>query len=364
MLRSTLLLFTLLIGLSSPAFAQGPVISTVAGKGDKENNGDSGVAVEINVPEPFGVEIGPDGGLYVTEITHHRVRRIDLKSGEIKTVAGNGQMGYSGDGGPATQAKLNQPYEVRFDAEGNMYFNEMINNVIRKVDAKTQVISTIAGVQGRGGFGGDGGPATQARFSAPHSIALDGKGGLYVADINNHRIRRIDLKTGIVDSIAGSNERVLPKEGQVAKGNPMLGPRALFIDGTMMWIALREGHSVFKMDLQDGILHHVSGTGQLGYTGDGGPAKDATYNGPKGIAVGPDKNVYVVDTENHCIRKIDIATGLISTLAGSGPTQAGAGGDGGPANKGQMNRPHGICIGSDGSVYIGDTLSHRVRKVR
>lgn len=362
-MRCALLLVCLLIPPAT-AFSQEVKISTVAGTGEAANNGNSGAADKINIGQPFGVELGPDGALYVTEVEHHRVRRLDLKTKEVSTVAGNGQRGYSGDGGPAIEAKLDQPYEVRFDKDGNMFFVEMVNNVVRRVDAKTKVISTVAGVGGRRGYGGDGGPAVQALFSAPHSIALDGKGGLYIADINNNRIRRVDLASGIVDSIAGSNGRTLPKDGQIAKGNSILAPRALYIDGDVMWIALREGHSVWKMSLTDGILHHVSGTGTVGYTGDGGPAKDATYNGPKGIVVGPDKNVYVVDTENHCIRKIDVATGVISTLAGSGPDQAGAAGDGGLAVKGQMNRPHGICIGPDGAVYIGDTVSHKVRMVK
>lgn len=339
------------------------IISTVAGTGSPENNGDQGNATKINIGDTFGVEVGPDGALYVTEVKNHRVHRVDLKTGKLTVVAGNGKKGYSGDGGPATKASLNEPYEVRFDKNGNMFFVEMKNHVIRRVDAKTGVISTIAGT-GKQGFSGDGGPAIKATFSVPHSIALDGKGGLYVADIGNHRIRRIDLKTGIVDSIAGSEKRVLPKDGQTAKGNPILGPRALYIDGTTMWIALREGHSVWKLNLGDGILHHVAGTGKKGFSGDGGPAKDATFNGPKGIAVGPKGNVYVVDTENQAIRMINTKTKIISTIAGSGPGNRGSGGDGGLATKAQLARPHGICVGLDGAVYIGDTLNHRVRRVK
>ena len=143
----------------------------------------------------------------------------------------------------------------------------------------------------------------------------------------------------------------------------MIGPRALYIEGPTIWIALREGHSVWKMDLSSGVLTHVAGTGKRGYSGDGGPAKEATFDGPKGIAIGPDKAVYVVDTENHAIRRIDTVAGKISTIAGGGPQQQGSSGDGGPATMATMDRPHGIGLGPDGTVYIGDTNNHRVRRI-
>ena len=351
----------LLVGISN-AYASGGHIDTVAGTGQPDNNGDGGKATQVNVGAPFGVEIGPDEALYIMEVGNHRVRRLDLKTGQLTTVAGCGRQGYSGDGGPATKAELNEPYEVRFDRDGNMYFVEMKNHIIRKVDAKTRTISTIAGV-GRPGYGGDRGPATEAIFSSPHSIAMDGRGGLYVADIGNHRIRRIDLETGIVQTIAGNGQRQLPGDGQTALANPVLGPRALFIEGTTMWVALREGHSVWTLDLATGKWRHVAGTGQKGFSGDGEPAKTATFNGPKGIAVGQGGDVYVVDTENQAIRKIDAESGLIWTVAGGGPDQRGPGGDGGSATAAQLDRPHGICVGSDRTIYIGDTLNHRVRRI-
>ncbi len=273
--------FVAVLSIGSPGVeASGGTIDTVAGTGQKDNNGGAGVATQVNIGAPFGTEIGPDGALYVTEVGNHRVFRVDLKSGQLTTVAGCGRQGYSGDGGPATEAELNEPYEVRFDKDGNMYFVEMRNHIIRKVDAKTRIISTIAGT-GKPGYGGDGGPATKALFKNPHSIALDDRGGLYVADIANHRIRRIDLETGIVESIAGDGQRQLPREGQTARGNPVLGPRALFIQGTTMWVALREGHSVWTLDLANGEWSHIAGTGQKGFSGDGGRAKAATFNGPK-----------------------------------------------------------------------------------
>jgi streptogramin lyase len=350
----------LAVTVAAPAPTRAGKIETVAGTGQPEDNGSAGPGTRTNVGDPFGVEIGPDGALYITEVRNHRVRRLDLKSGRLTTMAGTGRKGYSGDGGRATEADLNEPYEVRFDSAGNMYFVEMQNHIVRRVDAQTNKITTIAGT-GEPGFAGDGGPATKAQFHRPHSIALDGRGNLYVADIGNHRIRRIDLETGFVESIAGNEQRRLPRDGQVARGQPILGPRALCIDKGTLWIALREGHSVWRMELNEGRLRHVAGSGKQGYTGDGGPAIRATFNGPKGIAVGPDGDVYVVDTENQVIRKIDVARGRVTTVAGNG-TRGGAG-DGGPATAAQLDRPHGICLGPDGSIYIGDTLNHRVRRV-
>lgn len=359
MIRS---LSTTLFVCFTPLLAHAVTIDSVAGDGAAKNNGNTGTATKIGVAQPFGVEIGPGGGLYVTEVGNHRVMRVDLKTGQLKTVAGCGRKGYSGDGGPATEAELNEPYEVRFDKSGNMFFVEMQNHLIRSVDAKTGNISTIAGT-GERGFGGDGGPATKAKFSSPHSIALDYLGGLYVADIGNHRIRRIDLNTGTVDTIAGTGEKKMPTNGGTAQGKPVVGPRALCIDGETMWVALREGHSVWRLSLTTGIWSHVAGTGMKGFSGDGSSAKTATFNGPKGIAVGPKGKVFVVDTENQAIRKIDPKADTIATIAGSGPDQRGGAGDGGSATKAQFDRPHGICVGADGVVYIGDTNNHRVRRV-
>lgn len=346
---------------STCGFAQ--TIETIAGTGKAENGGSEGTALQTNIGEPFGVEIGPEGGLYVCEVRNHRVWRVDLKGGTAKVVAGSGKAGYAGDGGNATAALLNEPYEVRFDKAGNMLFVEMKNHVVRKVDGKTGLISTIAGT-GKPGFAGDGGPATKAQLLTPHSIALDADDNVYIADIGNHRIRKVDSKTGLMESIAGNGEKKLPQNGQVARDSPMLGPRALLVQGSDIWIALREGHSVWKLDLARGKLTHIAGSGKKGFTGDGAAAKLATFDGPKGIAFGPDGNVYVMDTENNAVRKIDLKSGLVSTVAGSGPEAKGGSGDGGLATKAQMDRPHGICIGPDGAIYIGDTNNHRVRRVK
>lgn len=327
-------------------------ITTVAGNGDKRRLG-----------QPFGVEVGPDAALYICEVENHRIHRLDLATGKMTVVAGSGAKGYAGDGGPATEALLNEPYEVRFDRAGNMYFVEMQNHVVRRVDRQTGRIETVAGT-GQSGYNGAEGPATRIQLNRPHSIALDDQGYLYIADIGNHRIRRVHLATGQLDTIAGNGQRQLPQDGQPAKNRPVLGPRALAIDGRTLWVALREGHSLWKMDLDRGIWWHVAGTGQKGYSGDGGPARAATLNGPKGVALDRYGNVYLADTENQVIRRVHVRTGIITTVAGQGPDARGFGGDGGPAEKAQFDRPHGICVAADGTIFVGDTNNHRVRQIK
>jgi DNA-binding beta-propeller fold protein YncE len=340
-------------------------IETVAGNGE---SGDlpaaTSRAVEVPVAMPFGVECGPDGALYITSIGQHRVLRLDTRRGELSSVAGSGKLGYSGDGGPATEAALNEPYEVRFDDSGHyMYFVEMMNHLIRRVDLHTGRISTVAGAP-EAGFAGDGGSASEARFRQPHSIALDDRGNLYVADIGNHRIRAIDLAAGTIRTIAGTGEKKLPRDGGPAAGQPILGPRALHVVGRTMWIALREGNSIWRLDLDTGVIRHVAGSGQSGYSGDGGPLLAATFNGPKGIAATAEGAVYVVDAENQAVRKIDTKACTIETIAGRGPRERGFAVEKGPALEAKVDRPHGIGIAPDGSLYLGDTSNHRVRWLR
>lgn len=344
-------------------------IETIAGTGQPGDNGREGLATETNIDQPFGLEFGPDGALYICEVGQHRVRRLDVAKGRLTTVAGCGRKGYAGDGGSATEAELNEPYEVRFDSHGNLHFVEMRNHVVRRVDAKTGRISTVSGT-GKAGYSGDGGPAIAAELRDPHSIAFDANDRLFIADIGNHRVRRVDPKTGKMETIAGNGEKRLPHDGGTARGKPIFGPRALFIVGDDLWIALREANSIWRLDLKDGTIHRVAGTGEKGFSGDGGPALQATFNGPKGIAVDRFGRIIVADTENQAIREIDFRSGLIRTLAGAGPQPEAVSkehratvGDGGPPTKALLDRPHGVCLGPDGSVYSGDTNHHRVRKV-
>ena len=329
-------------------------ITTIAG------NGTAGYGPN-QVANPYGLVIGPDGALYICEVDNNVVRRLDLKTKQLTTVAGNNKRGYSGDGGPATAAELNQPYEIRFDKAGNMFFVEMQNHLIRRVDAKTKLISTVAGT-GQPGFGGDGGPAVKAQFRQPHSIQFDPDGNMLVCDIGNHRIRRVNLKTGIIDTYAGTGERKPTPDGAKLDGTPLNGPRALDLDPKgNLYLALREGNAVYRIDPKSRTIHHIAGTGDKGYTGDGGDGRKATLSGPKGISWSPDGGVYIADTESHTIRRIDLKTGVITTVAGTG--ERGDGPDGDPL-KCKTSRPHGVFVDRKGIVYIGDSESHRVRVLR
>lgn len=335
-------------------------IRTVAGTGQAGYAGDGGPATQAQLNNPFGLVRGPDGALYVCDMANHVIRKV-ARDGTISSVAGTGQRGYSGDGGPARQAQLNEPYEIRFDRAGNMYFVEMQNNVVRRVDAKSQIISTVAG-KGKPGFSGDGGPASEASLRQPHSIQLDAMGNIFICDIGNHRIRKVDIATGRISTFAGTGERSATPDGAPIQGTPLNGPRAIDFDKMgNLWLALREGNAVYRLDLKSATIQHIAGTGKSGFTGNGGPAKAATLSGPKGISRGPDGNVYLADTESHSIRKINLANGNLELIAGTG--EKGDGPDGDPL-KCRLARPHGIFVDAGSSIFIGDSENHRVRVLR
>ena len=315
---------------------------------------------ESQVNNPYGLAIGPDGQLYFCDLDNQRIRRLDLKTHRVETVVGNGQKGYSGDGGAATGASLNMPHEIQFDSRGHLYIAERDNHVVRKVDAKTRSISTFAGT-GSAGFSGDGGPAAKAQLRSPHSIALDPSGrSLIICDIGNHRIRRVEFATGIIDTAGGTGEKQPTPEGAPLKGTPLNGPRTIVFDAKGdMYLALREGNAIYRVDRKLLNLHHVAGTGEQGYAGDGGDARKAKLGGPKGLAWARDV-LYVADTENHVIRAIDLKTGIITTVLGTG--QRGDGPEPNPRNC-ALARPHGVLVDARGVLYVADSEAHRIRRV-
>jgi len=335
-------------------------IRTVAGTGTAGSAGDGGPATAAQIDNPFGITRGPDGNLWFCEYTGQLVRKITA-DGKIHIVAGTGAKGYTGDGGPALQATFNLPHEIRFDRAGNFYIADMVNSAIRKVDAKTGIINTFAGT-GKPGYSGDGGPANAAQLKQPHSIQFDPAGDLYICDIGNHVIRKVDMMTGMISTFAGTGKSGPTPDGAPIASTPLNGPRSMDFDAQgNLWLVTREGNQVFKFDLRAGKIHHIAGNGKKGFTGNGGPAQDATLSGPKGISVGPNGNVYLADTESHSVRMIDVKKGTLELIAGTG--ERGDGPEGDPL-KCKMARLHGIFVDKDGSVFIGDSEAHRVRVVK
>jgi streptogramin lyase len=237
----------------------------------------------------------------------------------------------------------------------------MMNQVIRRIDAQTGLITTFAGT-GKKGYSGDGGPAAEATLSSPHSIQFGPDGDLYICDIGNHAIRRIDLRTGIIRTFAGTGKAGATPDGARITGTPLRGPRSLDFDRAgNLWVVKREGNQVYRFDLSAGTLHLVAGTGASGFSGNGGPARQATLSGPKGLAVDQHGNVWLADTESHTIRMIDAASGKLELMAGTGRKGDGPDGD---SLRCAMARPHGIFADADGAIYIGDSEAHRIRVLR
>lgn len=311
-------------------------ISTVAGTGEQGFSGDGGLATAAQINDPYGVVRGPDGAIWFCEYTGQRIRRI-AADGTITTVAGNGQKGYRGDGGPALEASFNLPHELRFDAAGNLFITDMANHVIRRIDAHSGIITTFAGNHRRG-YAGDGGAAADASLNSPHSLQFGPDGSLYICDIGSNVIRRVDMRSGIISTFAGTGSPGSTPDNSPIIGTPLKGPRSLDFDREgNLWLVTREGNQVFKSDLKAGVIRHVAGTGESGFTGNGGPAKLATLSGPKGIALDTQGNAWLADTESHSVRRINAATGDIELIAGTG--ERGNGSDGDPLSC-AMNRLH------------------------
>ena len=334
-------------------------IQTYVGTGEAGYAGDGGLALQATCSEPFMCDFDSAGNLFYTEAKNHIVRRVDKSTGVVTTVAGTGESGYSGDGGPATQATMQEPYSLQVDGNGDIYIVDRLNAVVRKVDAATGIITTVAGT-GEVGYSGDGGPGDQAMLREPNDCFLDGKGGLLIADIQDQRIRRLDLISGMISTFAGNGDKERSGDGKPALESSFLGSRAVCMDSKgNTYIAEREGNGVRKIDAS-GIMSTVAGTGERGYEGDGGPALTATWGSPKALRCDAQDNVVVVDTENHAIRVIHADSGIVTTIAGG---RLGGEGDGGPATEAAMDRPHGCGIDIDGNIFVADSNNHRVRVV-
>jgi RHS repeat-associated protein len=332
------------------------VITTVAGNGAQGYGGDGGPATQASLNYPGGITHAPDGSLYIADYYNHRVRRVGL-DGIITTVAGNGNQGYSGDGGPATQAELALPYGLDVARDGSLYIADQKNHRIRRVGLDG-IITTVAG-NGTAGFDGDGGPATQAKLYEPVGIVLSPDGSLYIADHTNQRIRRVG-PDGIITTVAGTGSYSYGGDGGLATLASFRYPySAVLQPNGSFYIGDHYNHRVRRVG-PDGIITTVAGTGNQGYSGDGGLATQAMLNSPGAVGLSPDGSLYIPDSWNHRVRRVG-PDGIITTVAGNG--SAGYGGDNGPATQAQLYYPSTTVIGPDGSLYISDPYNHRIRRL-
>ena len=319
-------------------------ISTVAGTGEEGRRGDGGPAIEARLQRPRGVALDGAGNIYIADADNHLVRRVD-PSGTITTFAGTGDAGYAGDGGLATDAQLHEPRAVAIDPAGNVFIAESRNRTVRKVDP-AGVITTVAGTgpRGRGRVTGIG---TEVRMTRPRALAVGRFGDVYIADESANRILRLDT-AGRVTVVVGRGQR------------EFFSPRDVAVDAEgNAYVVFGSTHRVIKVDA-GGIVTPFAGTGRFGFSGDGGPAAEARLAFPAGVATDDRGNVYIADTSNHRIRVVD-SRGKIETIAGTGVR--GFGGDSGPATSASFYYPADVAAGVDGSLYVADRFNNRIRKI-
>jgi sugar lactone lactonase YvrE len=334
-----------------------PAIQTIAGTGDSGFGGDFGDALSAQLNAPSAVAVDVLRNLYIADTRNNRIRRVDTDR-RISTIAGTGSPGFSGDGGPAVAAQLNQPLGVAVDVQGNLYIADTLNQRIRKVDLFGR-ISTIAGT-GSNGFSGDGGPAVQAQLSRVVGLAVDFFGNVYAADVDNNRIRKID-PLGRITTVAGSAAGGFAGDGRRATAAQLNQPRDVAVDGLgQLYIADTSNNRIRRVNLS-GIISTVAGNGEAGFSGDGRVATEASLNFPRGVAMDQAGQVYIADMMNNRIRMVNFQ-GVISTAVGNG--EPGFSGDGGPALHASLHFPRDIHVTPNGEIFIADLDNHRVRKVK
>ena len=322
--------------------------------------GDGAPAGQAKITSPFGVGFDGAGRLFFVEMLGHRVRTIG-PDGLVTTLAGTGQAGNGGDQGPAARAQVNGPHSLAVATNGDIYIADTWNNRVRKIDARSGQIQNVAGT-GRKGFSGDGGPAARAEFGGVYCLAFDEEGQtLDLADLDNRRVRRVDLKTGIVTTVAGNGKKGVPADGDDARSAPLVDPRAVARDSRgNLYILERGGHALRVVD-RAGKIRTVAGTGKAGDAGDDGVARRATLNGPKHLCVDAAGNVLIADTENHRVRIYRPEKGTIHAVAGTG--RKGTKGLGGIAVEAELDQPHGVTVGPGGIIYICDSSNDRILKI-
>lgn len=339
-----------------------PNIYTYAGDGTQGFSGDNGLALNAELWWPAGEGMDSAGNLYFADIVNSRIRKVDASTGIITTVAGNGEIGFGGDGGPALGASFSSPQGVALDKAGNIYVADELNNRVRRIDASTGIITTIAGT-GTPGSSRNGGPAVAAELYAPSGVAIDSAGDVYISNLQNNLIQKVNATTGTISTVAGTGGSRYNGDGIPATSATVWSPYGVGLDTAgNLYIMDGGNYRVRRVDATTGMITTVAGNGANGFSGDGGPATGASISSPAGdIVFDSAGNLYFEDTENNRVRRVDAVTGTITTFAGDG--EATYGGDGGPANLAQIQSPSGLVFDSGGNLYIGDTFNQRIRRV-
>ena len=335
------------------------IITTVAGNGTAAYFGDGGLATAAELNLTSGVALDKNGNLYIADNLNSRIRKVDAISGVITTIAGTGTPGYNGDGIMATAAELNRPWNLSLDTAGNIYIAEWGADRVRKITISTGIITTIAGT-GTAGYTGDGIMATTAELYQPATVVVDNAGNIYIADVNNQRVRKINT-SGIISTIAGTGTAGYNGDGIMATSAKLHNPNTIALDTSgNIYISDYYNNEVRKVTVSTGIISAIAGNGTAAFYGDGGLATAAELNYPSGVALDSKQNIYISDYSNNRIREIKASTGIINTVAGNGTP--GYSGDGGIATAAELNNPWDIVVGN-GGFYIADYENNRVRKV-
>lgn len=351
---------SVLMALGTTADAQG-VINTIAGTGISGYGGDGGPANVAQLSSPSGVATDAAGNIYIADKNNHRVRKIDAATGEISTFAGNGTYGFSGMGGDAALASIKYPSALYFDNGGNLFVNDNFNDIVFKIDAGSHAIHNHCG-DGHQGSSGDGGHGHHARTCVPDGVGGDNAGNIYVMDIGNHKIRKVN-SDNIVSTFTGTYT------GPYANPAPLASTSWGTMNGICsdnmgnLYVSDAGNHIVRKIDMATGMVRTVAGTaGMAGYYGDGGNATNALLNSPKALYLNDEGYLFICDPNTNVVRVLNTANGIINTLAGTGAM--GYSGDGGAPTSARLNRPTGVWQDAGtGKIYIADAGNQRVRVI-
>ena len=353
----------LLIAICSFSFfsAQSQIITTFAGNGSNGFSGDNGLATLAKIGLTGRIAIDINSNLFIADTYNDRIRKIDATTGIITTVAGTGTAGYNGDGALATVSQLNKPFGVAIDPSGNIYIADGANNRIRKISAATGIISTVAG-NGTAGYNGDSISAITAQIKSPNSVCIDNGGNIYFSDQNNHRIRKVTIATGNITTVAGNGISGFLGDGASAISAKLNSPSGIALDvNNNIYIADFNNHRIRKVTVSTGMITTIAGNGNAVYDADGVAANTTGLANPHDVFVNSAGHVFIVDYGNGRIRKVNATTGLISTVAGDGSFAFA--GDNGPATSAKFKGPISITFDNAGNYYIADFFNYRIRKV-